>query len=117
MQVNPTATGESKKWQKKFKGPLVIYRVLPGGTYGVKDLNPDQEGRQYASTAHVSQLKQWKPFVEDAELTDDEYSTDDERAEGTTNKPNDTTEERQNPRPARNRKQSKRLEDFIVSKK
>lgn len=61
----PDATGDSTKLQSKMRGPLMVTKVLPGDTYRVADLNVDKRGRQYAATAHVSQMKPWKPQEED----------------------------------------------------
>ena len=54
LRTVPTATGESTKLQLKWRGPLVVYKLLPSDTYGVTDLQMDACGRRYASTAHVS---------------------------------------------------------------
>ncbi|KAJ8911155.1 hypothetical protein NQ315_008340, partial [Exocentrus adspersus] len=65
LKTVPTQTGESTKLQNKYRGPLVITKVLPNDTYGVTDLRNDKQGRRYASTAHVSQLKLWEPAKDD----------------------------------------------------
>ena len=56
MKTAPVATGDSTKLQTKYRGPLVVYKVLPHDTYGVMDLQEDGR-RRYATTVHVSQLK------------------------------------------------------------
>lgn len=78
----PDLTGESTKLQIKTRGPLIITKVMDGDTYRVADLNPDKQGRRYAATAHVSQMKVWKPHHCDAEseteLEQKETPTEDE---------------------------------------
>ncbi|KAL7299823.1 hypothetical protein TKK_0007564 [Trichogramma kaykai] len=104
MQSNPVATGKSTKFQQKFKGPFIIYKILPGDTYGITDLNPAQKGSRYASTAHVSQLKQWKPCVEDDPVSDDN-STDEE-----------TNKQDKNSRPMRRTSLPQRYQDFVLNR-
>lgn len=48
--------------QRKYQGGrLVITQVLHEDTYKVVDLRQEEPGRKYASTAHASQLKIWRP--------------------------------------------------------
>lgn len=63
----PTSTGESAKLQDGYRGPLVIVEVLGGDAYRVAQLR-QEEGRQFATTAHVSQLKSWKVKAEEDEV-------------------------------------------------
>ncbi|CAB0029530.1 unnamed protein product [Trichogramma brassicae] len=116
MQANPVATGESTKLQQKFKGPFIIYKILPGDTYGITDLNPAQKGSRYASTAHVSQLKQWKPCAEDDpesedNLTDEEMNSD-ESLSSKIKKISNSDEEDKKSRPMRRKKFSSTLSRF-----
>lgn len=69
----PTQTGEPTKVQAKYGRPLVINEVLPADTYRVSQLHPRADGRCYATTAHVSQLKLWtSSCVDDPESSDEE---------------------------------------------
>mgnify|MGYP000327162823 CR=1 FL=1 len=52
----PVPTGMQVKLQAKFRGPLVITRVLPNDTYQVSLLGNES----YTTTAHCSQLKLFK---------------------------------------------------------
>uniref|UniRef100_A0A2S2QN58 RNA-directed DNA polymerase n=1 Tax=Sipha flava TaxID=143950 RepID=A0A2S2QN58_9HEMI len=54
----PKATDESPKLQPKYRGPLFVTQVLPNDVYGVSALRAE-EGRQYATTVHVSQMKSY----------------------------------------------------------
>jgi len=64
VRRNPKATGESTKTQARYRGPMVVTEVLPSDTYKISQLETSN-GRLYATTAHVSQLKNWKGFDED----------------------------------------------------
>lgn len=79
------STGESTKFQNRYKGPLVITRIHPGDTYGVAALKVENQRRRYASTAHASQLKLWIPTPDEneeeignLEMDDEEEILDDE---------------------------------------
>jgi len=48
-------TGEPTKLQQKFRGPLIINKVLTNDVYQVTDVTV-REGRQYVTTAHASHL-------------------------------------------------------------
>lgn len=88
LRTVPTATGDSTKLQSKYRGPLVVFKKLPGDTYGITDLQHDKEGRRYASTAHVSQLKLWQPVENEGNYED--ASSDDETAFQVTENPMST---------------------------
>lgn len=75
MKTVPSATGESTKLHPKYRGPLVINKMYTGDTYHVSDLKDSTEGRRYASTAHASQLKLWKP--DRIEIDDEDSSESD----------------------------------------
>lgn len=79
MRVKPVNTREVTKFQRKFLGPLVVHKILPGDTYGVADFQEEKEGRRYASTAHVSQLKISTPAIDlddsEKEFTDSDVDT------------------------------------------
>lgn len=81
MKTVPSATGESTKLHAKYRGPLIVVEKLLGDTYRVCDLNDDEKGRRYASTAHASQMKLWQPeepeFEEETESDDDSESSED----------------------------------------
>lgn len=66
MKRAPLHTGESKKLQDRYRGPLVVTEVLAGDSYRVAELNQERSTR-FATTAHVSQLKSWKISRMDAE--------------------------------------------------
>lgn len=51
-----TSTGDSTKLQSRYRGPLVITEVLLHDAYRVVAIR-NQENRQYATTAHVTNLK------------------------------------------------------------
>lgn len=69
MKVNKVMTGESTKLQRRYRGPLIVTKILPADTYEVTDLM-DHGGRPYLTTAHVSQLKLWKNHAEEDILED-----------------------------------------------
>lgn len=48
------ATGESTKFQKRYRGLLVITRILPSNTYGVAALKIYNRKRRYATTTHTN---------------------------------------------------------------
>lgn len=76
MKTAPTQTGESTKLHPKYRGPLVVLSCLPGDTYRVADLNASPRGHRYATTAHASQLKIWKPHLDD-DLKEEHDSAED----------------------------------------
>ncbi|XP_044745883.1 uncharacterized protein LOC123307582 [Coccinella septempunctata] len=43
MKANPVSTGESTNLQRRFKGPLVIGQVLQSDTYGLTNLDENQD--------------------------------------------------------------------------
>ncbi|GBM38501.1 hypothetical protein AVEN_24593-1 [Araneus ventricosus] len=62
VRRNPKATGESRKTQPRYRGPMVVTEILPSDTYRISQLDPSN-GRPYATVAHVSQLKTWKCWM------------------------------------------------------
>ncbi|GBM47281.1 hypothetical protein AVEN_83605-1 [Araneus ventricosus] len=70
VRRNTKATGESTQTQPKYRGLMVVTEILPSDTYRISQLEASN-GRIYATTAHVSQLKAWKSWNED----DDDSST------------------------------------------
>ncbi|GBM09359.1 hypothetical protein AVEN_184069-1 [Araneus ventricosus] len=56
VRRNPKETGESTKTQPRYRGPMVVTEIPPSDTYRISQLEPSN-GRLYATTAHVSQLK------------------------------------------------------------
>ncbi|GBO08115.1 hypothetical protein AVEN_212364-1 [Araneus ventricosus] len=54
---------------------MVVTEILPSDTYRISQLEPSN-GRLYARTAHVSQLKAWKSWMEDDD--DSSENSDDE---------------------------------------
>ncbi|GBN29340.1 hypothetical protein AVEN_98970-1 [Araneus ventricosus] len=56
VRRNPKATGESKKIQPRYQGPMVVTEILPSDTYRISELEPSN-GRPYSTKARVSQLK------------------------------------------------------------
>ncbi|GBM05124.1 hypothetical protein AVEN_197692-1 [Araneus ventricosus] len=77
VRKNPKATGESTKTKPRYRGPMVVTEILPSDTYRISQLEPSN-GRLYATTAHVRQLKAWRSWNEDdddsSENSDDELS-------------------------------------------
>ncbi|GBM80668.1 hypothetical protein AVEN_209862-1 [Araneus ventricosus] len=75
VRRNNKATGESTKTQPTYRGPMVVTEILPSDTYRISQLEPCN-GRLYATTAHVNQLKSWWSCNEDdddaSENSDDE---------------------------------------------
>ncbi|GBN96800.1 hypothetical protein AVEN_123935-1 [Araneus ventricosus] len=57
-------TCESTKTQPRYRGPMVVTEIPPSDTYRISQLKPSN-GRPYATTAHVSQLKAWRSWNED----------------------------------------------------
>jgi len=70
----PEATGESTKLQPKYRGPLIVTQGLPNDVYSVSALRAE-EGRQYATTVHVSQMKSYHLPDSDSEEDDKQSST------------------------------------------
>ncbi|GBM89423.1 hypothetical protein AVEN_153445-1 [Araneus ventricosus] len=72
---NPKAAGESTQTQPGYRGPMVVTEIPPSDTYRISLLDPSN-GRLYATTAHVSELKAWRSWNEDdynsSENSDDE---------------------------------------------
>ena len=56
----PDNTGNPTKLQTKYRGPLVVTKVLPGNSYCVQNLDT-HKGRSYITNVHVEDMKQWKP--------------------------------------------------------
>ncbi|GBM67083.1 hypothetical protein AVEN_197023-1 [Araneus ventricosus] len=54
---------------------MVVTEILPSDTYRISQLEPSN-GRLYATTAHVSQLKAWRIWNEDDD--DSSENSDDE---------------------------------------
>ncbi|GBM09860.1 Transposon Tf2-8 polyprotein [Araneus ventricosus] len=71
VRRNPKATGEPTKTQPRYRSPMVVTEILPSDTYRISQLEPSN-GRLYATTANVSQLKAWRSWNED----DDDSSED-----------------------------------------
>ncbi|KAF4526327.1 hypothetical protein B566_EDAN012253 [Ephemera danica] len=59
LQKNPEQTGQPTKTQIKYRGPLVITKVLPGDTYQVTSLLPTKGRRFFTTNAHILLLKPW----------------------------------------------------------
>ncbi|XP_024890785.1 uncharacterized protein LOC112466753, partial [Temnothorax curvispinosus] len=76
IRVAPIATSESTRLQRKYRGPLAVTQVLHQDTYKVADLRQEEPGRRYASTAHASQLKVWRPHEEDNSSESDDGDVD-----------------------------------------
>ncbi|GBM64359.1 Transposon Ty3-G Gag-Pol polyprotein [Araneus ventricosus] len=64
VRRNLKATGEPTKTQPRYRGPMVVTEILPSDTYRISQLEPSN-GRLYATTAQVSQLKAWRSWNED----------------------------------------------------
>lgn len=77
MERAPELTGEPKKLQPKYRGPLVALEVLSGDTYKVAQLKEQGEEHYYLTTVHVSQLKPYSNHngdkgIDEEELEDEE---------------------------------------------
>ncbi|GBM60888.1 hypothetical protein AVEN_49648-1 [Araneus ventricosus] len=70
VRRKPNTTGESRKTQPHYRGPMVVTPVRPSDTYRISQLEPSN-GRPYATIVHVTQLKAWRSRNED----DDDSST------------------------------------------
>ncbi|GBM91110.1 hypothetical protein AVEN_226594-1 [Araneus ventricosus] len=75
VRRNPKATGESTKTQPRYRGPMVVIEIFPSDIYRISQLEPSN-GRLYATTSHVSQLKAWRSWNEDDD--DSSENSDDE---------------------------------------
>ncbi|GBM70200.1 hypothetical protein AVEN_20504-1 [Araneus ventricosus] len=64
VRRNPKARGESTKTHPRYRRPLVVTEILFSDTYRISQLEPSN-GRLYATTTHVSQLKAWRSWNED----------------------------------------------------
>lgn len=53
---------------------------MPSDTFRIQGLNSDNRCLRINTTAHVSQLKIWKGFVDDE--SDDEYASDESSVDG-----------------------------------
>lgn len=74
----PEATGESTKLQPKYRGPLIVTQGLPNDVYSVSALRAE-EGRQYATKVHVSQMKSYHLPDSDSEEDDKQSDTTSEQ--------------------------------------
>lgn len=82
MKRAPENLGQPTKTQVKYRGPLVVIEKLPSDTYRVSDVADCKTGREYTTTAHVSQLKIYQNH-EESESEDEsevrEESTDEKK--------------------------------------
>lgn len=58
MTRSPKHTGDSVKLRERYRGPLAVEEALPGDVYRVVEFAPS-DAHQFATTAHVAQLKSW----------------------------------------------------------
>jgi len=70
----PPVAGEESKLQLKYRDPLQVLKVLPNDTYRVARVSRDR-GRIFSTTAHVSQLKQWRLVEEEVDIEEETSST------------------------------------------
>ncbi|GBM09513.1 hypothetical protein AVEN_100425-1 [Araneus ventricosus] len=68
VRRKPNATGESTETQPRYRGPMVVTEVRPSDTYRISQLEP-RKGRPYATIVHVSQLKAWRSWNEDDDVS------------------------------------------------
>jgi hypothetical protein len=61
MSAPAPQTGEPRKAAPKYRGPLTIIEVLPGDTFRVAEIQETPGKQGYQSTAHISQLKVFRP--------------------------------------------------------
>lgn len=71
----PEHTGDSTKLQSKYRGPLVIMEVLSNYIYKVAAVRTN-EGRLYAKTIHVGQLKGFHLPEDKEEQVEEELSNE-----------------------------------------
>lgn len=77
LKRGTTSTGDSTKLQPRYRGPLVITEVLPHDAYRVVAIR-NQDNRQYATTAHVTNLKGYHLIDE---MEDQQFSETEEKDE------------------------------------
>jgi len=70
----PPVAGEASKLQVKYRGPLQVLKVLPNDTYRVASV-PRDGGCIFSTTAHVSQLKQWRLVEDKGDIEEETSST------------------------------------------
>lgn len=63
MRRAPVSTGQLTKLQDRYRGPLLVTKLLSSDVYQVVELSSEKKS-SFATTAHVSQLKSWKLFSE-----------------------------------------------------
>jgi transposase InsO family protein len=79
MSAPPPQTGEPRKSSPKYRGPLTIIAVLPGDTYRVAEVQTSPEEKKgYNTTAHISQLKVFRPSHSVDEGDDDQQEDPDD---------------------------------------
>ena len=81
VKRNKSSTGESTELQPRFKGPLVIVGILSSDTYRVQSLNSKGSAPRTDTTAHVSQIKIWRGFVDDKNDLEDDVESNDSDSE------------------------------------
>lgn len=81
----PSATGESRKLEPKFRGPYVVAKVLGKDRYLLTDIDGMQiSQRKFESIYAADKMKHWcdmPPELDDA--SDSDYSNDDDENEAT----------------------------------
>ncbi|XP_050529728.1 uncharacterized protein LOC126899170 [Daktulosphaira vitifoliae] len=68
--------------QQKYRGPLVVTKVCDGDTYKIASVRPTHR-RLYATTAHVSLLKQFNSQAQVDDSTEKEGGSESEEPEPT----------------------------------
>ncbi|GBM91998.1 hypothetical protein AVEN_190378-1 [Araneus ventricosus] len=68
VRRNPKATGESTKTQPRYRGPTVVTKILPSYTYRISQTESSND-RLYATMSHVSQLKVWRIWNENDDVS------------------------------------------------
>lgn len=71
VQRPTIATGEPTKLQPLYKGPFMVYKVLPSDTYVIGDL--PTSNRSFRTTAHISQMRR---YLNEEESSDEDVSDD-----------------------------------------
>lgn len=65
---SPVSTGDSTKLQyKNRRNLLVVTEVLPSDTYKIVQLSEDKNAKRYSTNAHATQLKLWKPHIDECD--------------------------------------------------
>ena len=78
MTAATTATDDSTKLQRRFRGPLTIVKKFPSDTYREASLRDTNKGKYHSTTSHASQIRIWHPMIDEppqiSEISDNDES-------------------------------------------